>query len=100
MNYIYEARIKQCEKVANKRDSDLKEKHPEIKEWCLSESGAMLKTQYHLQEINGELYIHYDEYNNNPYAKFETGNLIIHRVEKVIKFADTLEELQNEIKVD
>ena len=95
MNYIYEARIKQCEKIANKRDSDLKAKHPEIKEWCRTESGVMLKTKYGLQEINGELYIHYDEYNTNPYAKFETGSLFIHRVEKVIKFADTLEELKN-----
>lgn len=95
MNYIYEARIKQAEKYADKKLSALKEKHPEIKEWCMTESGVMLKTQYHLQEINGELYIHYDEYNTNPYAKFETGNLFIHRVEKVIKFADTLEELKN-----
>lgn len=95
MNYIYEARIKQCEKVANKRDSDLKEKHPEIKEWCMTESGAMLKTQYHLQEINGELYIHFDKYNPIPYTSLKMGNLFIHCVEKVIKFADTLEELKN-----
>jgi len=95
MNYVYEAKIKQCEKVASKRDSDLKSKYPQIKDWARTESGARLKTQYGLEEKNGELYIHYDEYNTNPYAKFETGSLVIHRVEKVVRFADTLEELNN-----
>ena len=98
MSWKTQKMLKQAENYADKKLAVLKEKHPEIKAWCITERGFMLKTEYRLEEINGELFIHYDEYNHDPYPRKD--NIFIHRVDKVIKFADTLEELENETKTN